>query len=130
MISHVSFFGRYVIWHYTRALTELTTTGATLVWFVGRFFSIGTLIRTFFSPWKRMAESYPSIVDIGHFIETFIVNTLMRAIGMITRTVLIFIGLIALFISSLLYVCAFIVWIFAPLLLAWIIGSGVYLLFS
>jgi len=130
MLSHVSFFGRYAIWHYTRALTELATTGATLIWFVGHFFSIGTLIRTFFSPWKRMAEAYPSIIDIGPFIETFIVNTLMRAVGMITRTVLILIGLIALFISSLLYMLAFIVWILAPLILVWMIGSGIYLLFS
>jgi hypothetical protein len=130
MLQDVSFFGRYIIWHYTRAFAELAVTGVNLIRFVGHFFSFGTMVRTFASPWKRMAESYPSIIDIGPFLEVFIVNTLMRIFGMVARTGLILLGLLALLVSSVLYLLAFVVWALVPALLALMIVFGVELLIS
>ena len=129
MLQNISFFGRYVLWHYTRAFTELAQTGANLLWFIGHFFSLGTLVRTFFAPWKLMAESYPSIIDIGQFFETLIVNTLMRAVGIIMRSFLLVIGIITLLAGTLCYILAFIVWILLPLLLILSVSYGITLLF-
>jgi hypothetical protein len=77
-----------------------------------------------------MAESYPSIIDIGPFLEVFIVNTLMRIFGMVARTGLILLGLLALLVSSVLYLLAFVVWALVPALLALMIVFGVELLIS
>ncbi|NTV44325.1 MAG: hypothetical protein HGA67_01340 [Candidatus Yonathbacteria bacterium] len=128
MAGNFSFVGRYLWWHYTTAVSDLTKTGKTLVWFVGHFFSFGTLIRTLFNPWKRMGEKYPSVIDFWSFFEVLLVNTLMRIVGTVTRLALIVIGAVALFFSVLLYALSFVLWFLAPFIIAGIAALGAYLL--
>ncbi len=112
-----SVFWGYAKWHYGKGVREVVSVGGNFLLFISHFFSFGLLTRTLFAPWKRMGESYGEGFDLGRFAETFIVNSLMRAVGFVTRVIVLAIGF-------LLYVCVFVlclalflIWIFAPILL-------------
>ena len=59
------------------------------------YFSIPTLLRTFFSHWKRYSYSYGKAFNIGRYFEAFTFNLMSRVIGAILRTFMIIIGLAA-----------------------------------
>jgi len=129
MTATIAFFGRYIWWHYTTAIVDLVRLGKNFFWFVGHFFSFGTLLRTFFNPWKRMSEQYPSIIEFGAFLDTFLVNILMRVVGIITRSVLLIAGLLSFILTFVFFIFSFVVWLLAPIIIGCIFGIGIYLLF-
>src|SRR3989344_1970853 len=57
--------------------------------FVYQFFSVDMLLKTFFQPFKRMQEDYTRGFDPSGYAETFIVNAMMRVVGMVIRAVFI-----------------------------------------
>lgn len=83
----------YFAWHYGRAFVDMFHIWMNFLWFVYNFFSISALIDTFFDPWKRMGESYPKGLDIAGVISTFVVNVLMRMVGIMVRLIVLCIGL-------------------------------------
>lgn len=87
------------------------------LWFISHFFSFKLLLKTLFRPWKRMGESYGQGLQLDKIASAFIVNMLMRVVGLVSRAVVIFVGMVA-YISVLAFgVSIFIIWIFLPLLL-------------
>lgn len=83
----------YFAWHYGRAFVDMFHIWMNFLWFVFNFFSISALIDTFFDPWKRMGESYPKGFDIAGVISAFVVNLLMRVVGIMVRLIVLGIGL-------------------------------------
>jgi hypothetical protein len=83
----------YFAWHYGRAFWDMFHIWVNFLWFVFNFFSVSALIETFFDPWKRMGESYPKGLDIAGTVSTFVVNTLMRVVGIMVRLIVLCIGL-------------------------------------
>ena len=98
-----------------------------ILWFVFHFFSIGLLLRTFASPWQRLGEAY-SRSSGSSFFETFVINTIMRLVGMCVRTVVIACGLVALACTFILELCAAVVWVFMPFIIVFLFVSGLRLL--
>lgn len=119
------FIPYYAHWHYTRGALDLISNLKNIVRFVFGFFSISILLRTIFTPWERMGESYKKGFDLESWMETFVLNTLMRFVGFVIRFITIILGLLVFAVSIILSLIIFISWILMPFLLLFILGIGV-----
>ena len=104
----------YLTWHYSTAYRDFLRAWINYLWFVAHFFSLEILLRTFFTPFKRISEKNNAGLDIGAILEVFAVNLLMRLVGMLVRTVLISIGLVVLFGVAVGGVLGLLVWTLLP----------------
>jgi hypothetical protein len=120
----------YIVWHYTKAILEFSHIYKNILSFVFNFFSIPVLVRSYFAPWRRMGEDYTK--DIFHDFEdvaaVFVVNLIMRIVGVVMRTVIIIAGLLCLVIVALFYPILLAAWLLLPLILVVLVMLGVGLL--
>jgi hypothetical protein len=117
-----SFLLAYIKWHYGRGLRELFGVAGNFLWFVSHFFSFKLLIKTLFAPWKRLGERYEGGLDFGAFASSLIVNSLMRAFGFVTKTLVLLVGFISYILVLMFSFFILFIWVFAPLVL---LGSAV-----
>ena len=118
---------RYALWHYTHALEGYMRVWFTLVWGVYHLFSIPFLLRTLFSPIMRTQEYYTKGFNPQQWAETFVVNSVMRVVGLFARLVVIAIGcgvLSAVFVAG---AIGLLVWLLWPAVLAGLFGGGIVL---
>ncbi len=108
------FFWAYVKWHYGRGLKELFEVTGNFLWFVAHFFSFKILLKTLFVPWKRLGERYGGGLDLEAFASSLVVNSLMRAIGFVTKTVVLIVGFITYILVIVFAFFIFIIWVLAP----------------
>jgi len=87
----------YLHWHYTKAFGEIFGLWRNILWFIKEFFSFSLLLKTFFSPWKRLHEKGSG--GIGGFFEGLIVTFIMRIIGVGMRTVVLLVGTIVMIVA-------------------------------
>lgn len=106
----------YIVWHYTLAWVDLSRICRDLIWFIYNFFSLSVLMKTLFSPWRRLGETYPDHFNLSEIFASFFINSFMRLIGFIIRLLLIIFGSLALFVSVLLGMVIFVIWLFLPLI--------------
>ncbi len=121
-MNALGIIAHYLHWHYTKAFGEIFGLWRNILWFIKEFFSFSLLLKTFFSPWKRLHEKGSG--GIGGFFEGLIVTTIMRIIGMGMRTIVIVIGLIVMvgaFLAGIIFIG---LWPILPLLLVVIGLSG------
>jgi hypothetical protein len=123
----LTFFG-YLKWHYGKALMAVFSFWKNILIFLFNFFSIKNLLGNFFTPWKRLADSYPKRFDIKVYFFTFLVNTIMRIVGMILRFIIIIIGLACCAAFTIFLPFALVIWLALPLIIAALIISGLYFL--
>jgi hypothetical protein len=123
-----SFLG-YLKWHYGKALITTFSFWKNILVFLFNFFSIKSLIGNFFTPWKRLADSYPKKFNLAIYFNTFIANSLMRIVGMILRTVIIIVGLICCAIYIVLLPITVLVWLLLPPAIIAIMVYGLVLIF-
>ncbi len=121
------FFG-YITWHYGSALVDILRVWGNFMWFVLHFFSTFTLIKTFLSPWRRLHEVYKKGLDPGQLAGTFIVNTLMRMVGIIARSIFIILSLFLFSVTWFIGVCFIAFWVVAPVGIVLIFLHGLSLL--
>jgi hypothetical protein len=107
--------GDYFLWHYTTAFADMLGVFHNVLWFLGNFFSFGELLRTFFSPFQRLQESYPKFIDFENFFSAVLVNLLMRLVGMVSRLFVMVLGAIVCICALVLEVVCLLLWAFAPL---------------
>ena len=119
------FVPSYLMWHYTSAIKDFLKVSGNFVWFFYHFFSIPVLVETFFSPFKRMGEQYKKGFDIGAFLGTFVVNTLMRIVGVISRTLVIGVGIVTIILVVTLSLALFGVWLILPALVPTLFLMGI-----
>lgn len=112
-----SIFLGYVKWHYGQGFSELMGVAHNFLWFVAHFFSFKLLLRTIFAPWKRLGENYTGGFNLGAFASTLIVNTLMRAVGFVTKMMVLALGSIAYVSVALLSLFLALIWVLAPVIL-------------
>ena len=75
------------------------------------------LLRTLFSPWKQIKDSYPqSILHFGPWMEALTLNITTRVIGFIFRIVAFVIGLIAQILLFVGFLGFLIIWIGFPVI--------------
>ena len=124
------FIGDYLLWHYLAAPKEILHLWRNFVWFCDRYFSIGDVGRSFFSPWRRITEPRHQRFNFEDWIGSLIINTLSRLIGMVMRTILILAGLSCITIFTLGMLIVFLLWFLAPALVLLGHVYGVVLLVS
>ncbi|MFA6475814.1 MAG: hypothetical protein WCV68_00195 [Candidatus Paceibacterota bacterium] len=120
----------YLIWHYTRAVLEFSHIYKNILSFLINFFSIPVLVRSYFAPWRRMGEDYTKDIfhDFEDVVAVFVVNFIMRIVGVVMRTVIIIAGLLFVIIVALFYPVLLIVWLLLPLILVVLAMLGIGLL--
>ncbi|MEK7117492.1 MAG: hypothetical protein AAB861_01835 [Patescibacteria group bacterium] len=123
-------FLEYFKWHYGRGFNELIGILRNFFSFLVHFFSLKLLLQTFFSPWKRMSERYERGLHIESMLETFLVNLIMRAVGTLSRLIIILAGLGLLIIFMILSFFSLVLWLFLPLILLGFLLSSFYLIYA
>lgn len=111
------FFLAYVKWHYGQGLRELFGVAGNFLWFIIYFFSFKLLLKTLFVPWKRLGERYEGGFDLSALFSTMVVNTLMRAVGFITKIFVLAIGAISYILVFIFAFCLLAIWFLAPAIL-------------
>lgn len=114
----------YFTWHYTRAIADLLRIWSNFFWFFWHLFSIPLLLRTLLTPFHRLHETYRPGLRPEDWASAFIVNTLMRLVGMVVRLFTILIGLLFIALTLALGALMLAAWIAAPVLVVFLIGSG------
>ncbi len=125
----LAFLPYYLLWHYSRALSEMYRVWRNFLWFFYNFFSIPLLLSTLFAPFKRLDEGYKKGLRIEAFFETLIVNMLMRLVGACMRIIIIGVGIIVLALVCLGYVFVLVAWLLAPLLAIGLFSAACVFLF-
>ncbi|MBP9855697.1 MAG: hypothetical protein KBC48_00095 [Candidatus Pacebacteria bacterium] len=120
----------YVIWHYTAGLKAAGGLALNFIRFTANFFSLQLLLKTLFSPWRRLGEHYVSGLHPSEWLSTFLVNTLMRIVGAIIRLILIIVGLLMIMLTALGGLLMLIIWVLWPALILIAISGGLFLIFS
>ncbi len=126
----LSIMHHYILWHYTTAFGEILHVWKNLLWFTYNFFSIPQMLRSFFSPWKRMTEERGNTFNFEDLAGFIIINIISRIVGMILRTIVLFFGLLAILILITGIVLTYIFWLLAPVLLVTCMYYGLVLIFS
>lgn len=121
----VLFIPHYIVWHYRRGIIDIYHNLIRGVIFVGTWFSVLPLLKTFFSPWRRLGDEYRKGFHPEDFFSSLLVNTILRLLGMSIRFVVIACGIIATFSAAVLAVVIFISWILFPLLFAFFIALAI-----
>ena len=107
----------YLKWHYTEGFVDLSRNWKSLLAFVLYFFSLGLLFRTWLAPFGRLDEDYKKGLDPEVFFETLVVNTVMRVVGFVLKSIVMLMGFLALVLTSVLGLAGFFFWALAPLVI-------------
>lgn len=111
----------FLIWYFSNAVKDFLIIWTRLVIFCLHFFSIKTLIKTLFSPWKRDVLEQPGKgFDIVFLVKKVVLDTIFRFFGAFVRTGVILFGLIIAFKVFVLGLGLFIAWLSLPLLVIFI----------
>lgn len=118
----------YLLWHYTVAWGDLLRFCSNIAWFLLNFFSVKILLRTLFSPWKRLQEGGRGRGE-GGILGRLIINTITRLVGALVRSVTILVGLAALLVFLFVSAVLFLLWPVLPLAAALLAFKGIVGLF-
>lgn len=121
-------FFKYFKWHYGKAIIGSVYLWKNLTLFLFNYFSVKTLVVNFFTPWRRISESYPKWYNFKEYFSALLMNILMRIVGMFIRFFVIIFGLICTFIFIILYPIALITWLVLPIILLTILLAGTTLI--
>lgn len=122
----ILYFLWYFVWHYTRAIKDIFYIWLDFIWFTFNYFSISLLLRTFFSPWKRLGEEKRGFFDFGFFI----IDIFMRMFGMLLRSATIILGLLCVIIVVSLGPVALLIWVVWPIIIISLLTNGLSILFK
>lgn len=90
--------------------------------YLEKFFSLRTVLKTFFSPWKKMVgDRQPGFDGLGDWLTD---NLVSRGVGMIMRLFLIFFFVLSLIFYLCLSALSLIFWLGMPV---WIIASLIWI---
>ncbi len=113
----------YILWHYTKAWQDIFRIIGNYLWFIHNFFSINLLARTLFSPWRRLSIAGGKGAE-DSFFGALLVNTIMRAVGFLIRSITILAAATVLFLTILLSCAFLIIWFFLPAIVFFLFFSG------
>ena len=120
---------QYLQWHFVGQVKAILRAWRNFLSFSLNFFSISLLLRTFCSPWRRYRYAYPKAFDLRKYFDALTFNAISRVIGMIMRTALIIIGVIAAFFIFCAGFLILLFWLFLPVILIILFFYGIKLLF-
>ncbi len=118
----------YINWHYTAGILDLIGIIQNFIWFFYNFFSIPLLLKTLFLPLNKLGEGYAHSLEPSKWVETFIVNTLMRLVGALLRLTLVLLGIIFIILTFIVGIAFLIVWLLAPIFVVLLVSFGIKLI--
>ena len=121
----ISLMYDYFLWHYSESIKSFFQIWQNFLWFFYNFFSVNLLLRTLFSPWKRIQEKKASGFDPGELVSRLIMNTMMRFVGFLLRLIFIIIGIISDIIVLVAGVISLMAWIFMPVIILVLLAMGI-----
>lgn len=109
---------KFIIWHYSDGIKKFRAVWGNYIEFYWKFFSVGPLFKTLFSPWKRdvtrvMQRGLHPIL----WLQSFVMNIFARIIGSIVKMIVI---IFAIFLEGLAIFFGFIlllIWLLFPILI-------------
>ena len=108
---------KFFKWHFgTASLGILRAWGNFLV-FNLEHFSIGGLLTSLFSHWRKDKASYGAGFSPSVWVSAFLSNITTRVLGAIARTVVICIGLVVEIMILIVGLAVFLIWFFLPVIL-------------
>lgn len=123
-MTSLTFIPRYFLWHYSVALVDFARAVSNVLWCTAHFFSLELLARSFFVPWRRLGETQ------GGFFGRFIVNGMMRVVGVLARLgvfALAAVSLVLLFGATLV---GFVFWLVLPFVVVLLLAVGIRSVFA
>jgi hypothetical protein len=87
------------------------------------------MLKTLFSPWRRLSESYNKKFDLGELAASLVVNSIMRIFGALVRLILIIIALITSIIFLVGGFIFLIYWLLMPAMIIFLFITGLGFLF-
>ena len=117
-------FFSYAVWHYSRGLQDFLNVWSNFLWFLYNFFSVSLLVRTLFSPWRRMDELGRSGFHLKAFLEKFVTNLIVRGIGICARFFVIVSGCLTILTGFILGFIFFVAWCLLPVVIVGLIVFG------
>lgn len=115
-------------WYYFSVPRKILEAWGSFIWFVFNYFSIFTLIKTYFSTWHQYYSFYGGVFEFWKNFETLIFNGMSRILGAVVRTFLIFLGLLSGLAVIVGGAIVFISWLILPIILIIIFLFGLTLL--
>jgi hypothetical protein len=120
----------YLKWHYSKAVRSVVSVWKNFLDFLVEFFSLKYLLRNLLDPWKRMNDNYPSRFSLKDYAFAFITNIIMRIVGIIMRLLLLVVTIISCIIFVIILPLAIFIWAVLPLIILFLLISGLYLIFT
>ncbi|MDP2909648.1 MAG: hypothetical protein Q8N69_01075 [bacterium] len=124
-----SIWSDFIVWYYFKMTVSIAAGWRNCFLFALDYFSLPTLLRTYFSHWHKYQSSYGRVFEIWKNIETLVFNLMSRIIGAIIRTFLILAGIVLgvfVFIAGLALI---LFWIILPVLIIAGFLFGLWLIF-
>ncbi|OGZ05334.1 MAG: hypothetical protein A3C93_04805 [Candidatus Lloydbacteria bacterium RIFCSPHIGHO2_02_FULL_54_17] len=121
----------YLLWHYSAAYLDIIYIARNFLWFFNHFFALLDILKSLFSPFKRLKEEPVNIIRRpGEFFGNLFVNLIMRIVGFVLRTMLIMVAL-SVFVAVVVFLIAFLfLWTALPALVVYIFISGITYFFT
>ncbi len=116
-------FPIYLGWHYTTAFRDMKRLAKNFSWFFFHFFSVELLLKTLFSPFRRLSGQEAGGKKENIF-SRILVNLLMRLVGFFLRSTMIVLGLIFVILVNVLFVLVLIGWFFLPVIIPFLFLLG------
>ena len=111
-MQYISFVPALLIWWYGRGLTDLFSFLLALLDYIQNLFSVTVLLKTLFSPWKKMVGERGRGID---GLKIWLLDNLVsRGVGFVVRVLMIFVFMIAFLAFLIFSVIAIIFWLFMP----------------
>jgi ATP-dependent Clp protease ATP-binding subunit ClpC len=87
----------FIVWHYSKGLEYYLQSWLSYFGWIGHYFSLPLLLKTLFSPWKRLVEEDRSPgFDLPKYIRSLTFNLISRGIGAVARFFLFWVGVVVL----------------------------------
>ena len=122
-------FSQWLSWQFFDMPREILKAWKNFLKFNLNYFSVSLLIKTLFSPWRRIQASYGKGFDIGRYFSAFASNMIFRFLGAIVRSFLIFIALLVELLIVVLGIIAIFGWLALPVFLIFGFFFGIYVIF-
>ena len=113
----VTLFVRYTVWHYAQAPKLLLGVWMNLLWYLGHIFSVESLLKSLFSPWKRIVAERTKAWDFEDIASAALVNFVSRIIGALMRIFLVVVGRLAQLLLLIFGLIFYLSWFILPVLI-------------
>lgn len=119
----------YFVWWYSRGIQQAYGAALALLGYITDSFSLPTLFKTLFQPWKNDVLSVRN-ASLADQLKVWQLNLASRIIGFVVRLIVIGVAVLMLLMLTMLIGGAMVIWVFVPILVVALPLLGVGRLFS